>query len=93
MVPYCLQERPSQVTLLGPSQVPRSSRGALVLESTLLRELNSDLSPTGTLGPYFHHPEKRSENEDEGNRVCLRSTSLQTCQTANRNGKSDPGAI
>lgn len=30
--------------------------------------------PLAHLAHTFHHPEKRSENEDEGNRVYLRST-------------------
>lgn len=64
MVPSCLRQKgPNQVTLLGPSQVPRSSCGALGLESTQPREPSSGpqlISMVGTLAPS-HHPGKRPE--------------------------------
>lgn len=46
MVPSCLQQGPSQVIQLGPSQVPRSSCGALGVESTLPGEPAVVLCPS-----------------------------------------------
>lgn len=71
-----MTRRPSQVTLLGPSQVPRSSRGALGLESTLRRELNSDLSPTGTLGPYLSSFRKMLRKWSQSSRSGWRQQSV-----------------
>lgn len=52
-LPVYDKKGPSQVTLLGPSQVPRSSRGALGLESTLPRESSSGPWLISTLDPHL----------------------------------------
>lgn len=54
MVPSCLTKKgPNPVTLLGPSQVPTSSCGALGLESTLPREFSSGPLLISTYGPFL----------------------------------------
>lgn len=67
MVPSCLWQKkgPSQVTLLGPSQVPRSSRGALGLESTLPRESSSGPWFISTLDPHLSPSRKIPPDEPE----------------------------
>lgn len=64
-LPVYDEKGPSQVTLLGPSQVPRSSRGALGLESTLPRASSSGPWFISTLDPHLSPSRKMPPDEPE----------------------------